>query len=92
MRSSVNALKTSNSKLLESLEHKNFSELDKLLHTNSAIVNGSYKLLDNLLHWALLQTKQLYFHKESLHLNSIIQQIELNYKPLMLEKTSILKI
>jgi len=86
LRSSVNALKTSNSKLLESLEHKNFSELDKLLHTNSAIVNGSYKLLDNLLHWALLQTKQLYFHKESLHLNSIIQQIELNYKPLMLEK------
>lgn len=86
LRSSVNALKMSNAKLLENLENKNFSELDKLLHSNSAIVNGSYNLLDNLLHWALLQTKQLYFHKESLHLNSIIQQMELNYKPLILDK------
>jgi signal transduction histidine kinase len=39
------------------------------------------------LHWALLQTKQLYFHKESVHLFSIIQQIEYNYKPLLLDKS-----
>lgn len=43
-------------------------------------------LLDNLLHWALLQTKQLYFHKDSVHLFSIIQQIEYNYKPLLIDK------
>lgn len=86
LRSSVNALKTSNTKLLESLENKNFTELDKLLQNNSAIAHGSYNLLDNLLHWALLQTKQLYFHKESLHLYSIVQQMEFNYRPLMLDK------
>lgn len=86
LRSSVNALKTSNAKLLESLENKNFSELDTLLQNNSAIANGSYNLLDNLLHWALLQTKQLYFHTESVHLFSIVQQMELNYRPLMQDK------
>jgi hypothetical protein len=66
LRSSVNALKVSNGKLQESLE--NFAELDTQLHNNSAIANGAYNLLDNLLHWALLQTKQSYFNKESLRL------------------------
>jgi signal transduction histidine kinase len=86
LRSSVNALKNSNTKLTASLESKNYNELDHLLHQNSAIANGAYSLLDNLLHWALLQTKQLYFHKDSVHLYSIVQQIEYNYKPLLLDK------
>lgn len=86
LRSSVSALKTSNNKLLYSLENKNYNELDKLLHNNSAIANSSYNLLDNLLHWALMQTKQFYFHKESIHLYSIVQQVEFNYRPLMAER------
>jgi signal transduction histidine kinase len=87
LRSSVNALKTSNTKLTASLETKNYNELDQLLHQNSAIANGAYSLLDNLLHWALLQTKQLYFHKDSVHLYSIVQQIEYNYRPLLHDKS-----
>lgn len=86
LRSSVNALKTSNIKLISTLESKNYTELDQLLHTNSSIANSSYNLLDNLLNWALLQTKQLYFQQESQHLFSVIQQIEFNYKPLFLDK------
>jgi K+-sensing histidine kinase KdpD len=86
LRSSVNALKTSNTKLSNSLEIKNYEELDQLLLQNSAIANSAYRLLDNLLHWALLQTKQLYFNKESIHLHSIVQQIEYNYKPLLADK------
>ncbi|CAN1561334.1 HATPase domain containing protein [Flavobacteriaceae bacterium] len=86
LRSSVSALKTSNTKLIDNLESKNFIELDKLLNNNSAIANSTYNLLDNLLNWALLQTKQIYFKKESLHLFSVIHHIEYNYKPLMLNK------
>ncbi len=87
LRSSVNALKTSNSKLSSTLETKNYDELNHLILQNSSIANGTYSLLDNLLHWALLQTKQLYFNKESVHLHSIVQQIAYNYKPLLLEKS-----
>src|SRR5690606_2072241 len=86
LRSSVNALKTSNTKLLDNLEEKNLDALDGLLHNNSAIVNGAYNLLDNLLHWALLQTKQSYFEITSIQLFFIIEQMAYNYKPLMLEK------
>jgi signal transduction histidine kinase len=87
LRSSVNALKTSNAKLSTTLETKNYDELHQLIIQNSGIANGAYSLLDNLLHWALLQTKQLYFHKESVHLFSIVQQIEYNYKPLLIDKS-----
>ncbi|MFD2943161.1 ATP-binding protein [Flavobacterium notoginsengisoli] len=86
LRSSVNALKTSNAKLSSTLETKNYEELNQLIVQNSGIANSAYSLLDNLLHWAMLQTKQLYFHKESVHLYSIVQQIEYNYKPLLLDK------
>lgn len=86
LRSSVSALKTSNTKLQESLASKDFSALDHLLHNNSSIANGTYNLLDNLLNWALLQTKQAYFYIESLHLKSIVDQIAYNYKPLLLNK------
>lgn len=86
LRSSVNALKTSNTKLTATLESKNYNELDQLLQSNSAIANGAYSLLDNLLHWAMLQTKQLYFHKESVHLLSIVQQVTFNYQPLLNDK------
>lgn len=87
LRSSVNALKTSNAKLSATLETKNYDELHQLIIQNSGIANGAYSLLDNLLHWALLQTKQLYFHKESVHLFSIVQQIEYNYKSLLIDKS-----
>lgn len=86
LRSSVNALKTSNGKLIQNLENKNYTELDVLLHKNSSIASGAYNLLDNLLNWALLQTKQGYFYQESLHLARIVEHVEYNYKPLMLNK------
>jgi signal transduction histidine kinase len=86
LRSSVNALKTSNTKLMENLESKNYAQLDVLLHTNSSIASGAYNLLDNLLNYALLQTKQSYFYRESLHLATIVQHVEYNYTPLMQNK------
>lgn len=85
LRSSVNALKTSNNKLLDNLEAKNLDALDEQLQNNSAIVNGAYNLLDNLLHWALLQTDQSYFEIASIRLFSIVEQTAYNYKPLMQE-------
>ncbi|PHS10341.1 MAG: histidine kinase [Kordia sp.] len=86
LRSSVNALKTSNTKLQESLETKNFTELDTQLNTNSAITNGAYNLLDNLLNWALLQTQQGYFEITSMRLFFIVEHVAYNYKPLLLDK------
>ncbi|MEP1487678.1 MAG: tetratricopeptide repeat-containing sensor histidine kinase [Algibacter sp.] len=87
LRSSVNALKTSNTKLLDNLEEKNIEALDGLLQNNSAIVNGAYNLLDNLLNWALLQTKQSYFEITAIRLFFIVEQMAYNYKPLMLDKS-----
>ena len=58
LRSSVNALKTSNKVLIDNLKSKDISALENLLQKNSNIVNGAYGLLDNILNWALLQTKK----------------------------------
>ena len=92
LRSSVNTLKSSNSKLMLNLKSNNYEELDGLLHKNAVVANSAYNLLDNLLNWANQQTNQIFFQKESLHLFSVIKQVEYNYKPLVLEKNIELKI
>jgi signal transduction histidine kinase len=86
LRSSVNALKSSNKVLVDNLESKNLSALENLLQKNSSIVNGAYGLLDNLLNWALIQTEQQYFHIDKHRLFIITEHVAYNYKPLLLEK------
>ncbi|CAM1373379.1 tetratricopeptide repeat-containing sensor histidine kinase [Tenacibaculum xiamenense] len=86
LRSSVNSLKNSNKILVSNLESKNLIALEDLLKKNSTIVNGAYGLLDNLLNWALLQTKQQYFHIEKQRLFIIAEHVSYNYQPLLLEK------
>ena len=83
LRSSVNALKTSNITLQENLENKRLENLKSLLQNNSAIVNGAYSLLDNLLNWALLQTEKGYFKIAPLRLFFIVEQVAFNYKAIL---------
>lgn len=92
LRSSVSAVKRSNTKLVASLELKNYEELDKLLNNNVSIANSTYNLLDNLLNWSLLQINQLYFQKEVLDLQQIINQVAYNFRPLLFDKNLQLKI
>lgn len=92
LRSSVSGLKSSNSKLMLNLKSNNYEQLNELLHQNAVVANSTYNLLDNLLNWANQQTNQIYFQKESLHLFSILKQVEYNYKPLVVEKNIELKI
>ncbi|WP_299125801.1 tetratricopeptide repeat-containing sensor histidine kinase [uncultured Tenacibaculum sp.] len=82
LRSSVDLLKKSNSHLLTEIKNRNYNTLGDIVNKNAAIANSSYNLLDNLLNWSTMQTKQLYFHIESVDLFSIIQQVSFNYQPL----------
>ena len=86
LRSSVNALKNSNQKILKKFEAQNFEEMESLLLRNSNITNSSYNLLDNVLHWAQQQNDQLYFHQENTNLSKIVEQVVFNYKYILLEK------
>ncbi|WP_234974707.1 tetratricopeptide repeat-containing sensor histidine kinase [Tenacibaculum agarivorans] len=86
LRSSVNTLKLSNKKLLANLEAENFDGVHQLLLKNSALVGGAYNLLDNLLNWALLQTKQAYFEIKELQLFFAVEHVAFNYLPLIKEK------
>ncbi|WP_064965540.1 tetratricopeptide repeat-containing sensor histidine kinase [Tenacibaculum ovolyticum] len=91
LRSSVNLLQKSNSTLLHQIQVRNYDALDKIVTKNAAIANSSYNLLENLLHWATIQTKQLYFYIESVDLFSAMQQIAFNYQPLFENKEIIFK-
>ncbi len=86
LRSSVNTLKLSNKKVIKKLEKENIKEAHQLLQQNTNIVGSAYNLLDNLLNWALLQTKQSYFEIKEIHLFFTVEHVAYNYIPLIKEK------
>ncbi|WP_233487146.1 tetratricopeptide repeat-containing sensor histidine kinase [Tenacibaculum sp. E3R01] len=86
LRSSVNTLKLSNKKLINNLKAQNINVVYELLQKNSAIVGSAYNLLDNLLNWALLQTKQSYFEIKEMHLFFAVEHLVYNYLPFIKEK------
>lgn len=86
LRSSVNAIKTSNKKLINNLETQDIDKVKSLLHKNSSIVNSAYNLLDNLLNWAMLQAKQSFFQITKLRLASIVEHVLFNYKAILVDK------
>lgn len=86
LRSSVYALKNSNSSLYDHIASGRFTEAENQLERNTSIATNTYNLLDNLLHWALLQTKGGYFKQENHRLSMLIDQVAFNFQSLLQEK------
>lgn len=86
LRSSVYALKNSNNTLLNHLTSERYQEAAVLLEQNTNIATSTYNLLDNLLHWAVLQTKGGYFKQESHRLGMLVEQVAYNFQSLLKEK------
>lgn len=86
LRSSVYALKNSNASLYDHITSGRFSEVENQLERNTSIATNTYNLLDNLLHWALLQTKGGYFKQENHRIGMLIEQVVYNFQSLLNEK------
>ncbi len=91
LRSSVHALNQSNTKLLKNIDKGNFESLGSTARKSTVIGRSTYNLLENLLHWATLQTHQLYFSIESINLHAVMQQVTYDYQPLFEHKNLIFK-
>ncbi len=61
-------------------QQKHYDKLIDTLHNGITMSNSTYNLLNNLLNWVMLQSNQLLYKKESLHLNSIIDQVVHNFQ------------
>eukprot|EP01090_Pellita_catalonica_P013722 TRINITY_DN3323_c0_g1_i2.p1 TRINITY_DN3323_c0_g1~~TRINITY_DN3323_c0_g1_i2.p1 ORF type:complete len:436 (+),score=59.77 TRINITY_DN3323_c0_g1_i2:736-2043(+) len=64
LRSSVDLIKRTSINLLKKIDPLKDSLLSNIVLSNITTANTTYNLLENLLNWATLQTKQLYFHQE----------------------------
>ncbi|SKA42749.1 Signal transduction histidine kinase [Chitinophaga eiseniae] len=86
LRSPVYRMKISLGRLRKAIQQSHNEEADVLASSNEKIAGSTYALLDNLLHWALSQTGQLFFRKEKLHLRSVINQICFDLLPIAEDK------
>lgn len=91
LRSSVSALKSSTNKIINHVNESKWEEATSDLKQNSAIANATYNLLDNLLHWALLQNQQTFFEITPIKIHFIVEQVSFNYLSLLKEKNIILE-
>lgn len=83
LRSSVHALRNSNTSLKDQLSAKAYDEVEQQLEQNSSIATNTYNMLDNLLHWALLQTQGGYFKQEEHRLFMLVEQVVYNFRGLL---------
>lgn len=82
LRSQVYALKTNATEIQTAVDKQQFSQVQLIgVHIQKA-VNSTYNLLDNMLHWALNEAKQLFFRPEELHLLRIVHQVCYDYTSL----------
>lgn len=86
LRSSVHALRVSNTHLKDKVEKQEFASLESQLEENSMIATNTYNMLDNLLNWALLQTEGGYFRPEEHRLSMLIDQVVFNFKGVLNQK------
>jgi len=86
LRSSVNALRNSNNSLKNQLVAKEYDQAETQLEQNSFIAANAYNMLDNLLNWALLQTKGGYFKQEEHRLALLVDHVAFNFKGLLDQK------
>jgi signal transduction histidine kinase len=86
LRSYINSLKNTHSNMLTTIGNKDLIKLNEQIRTSSAIADSTHSLLNNLLHWALMQTNQLYFNQENINISRITEQVVYNYQSLMSEK------
>lgn len=90
LRSSVHGLRRSTEQLRDQIPQED-SELKSLVNQQGAMANSTFGMLDNLLNWALLQSDEIYFHREKISLKRLLPQVVMNYQPLLEQKKIELK-
>ncbi len=86
LRSSLNGLKSNLSQQLELQRGQDKTRINELLQQGSKLANSTFNLVDNLFHWALLQTQQSFFESEPLKLYYMVEQAAFDYDALMQTK------
>jgi signal transduction histidine kinase len=81
LRSPVYSLKKNLANARRALSQNLLGEADTALSNAQTTAVNTYALLDNMLHWALTQTNQLFFRPEKLQLAVIVKQVCYDYLP-----------
>lgn len=70
-------------KLSMAIEQEEGDAALKVLQQNRSAMDRTFRLLDNLLHWALEQTDEISFNKEEHSLKAIVEQVVYDYEEIL---------
>ncbi len=80
LKSPVVSLQDAQKRLAKAIEEKDNVQVESILLENEGLVNGTYKLLNNTLQWALDQSGQLHFNKERISLKRLVEMVVYDYQ------------
>lgn len=92
LRSPVNALKRQHEKLLDYIAEKDLLGIKKTTNTAITLTESTSHLLNNVLHWSLEQSEQLFFEQETYPLKPILEHVINDYEYLATTKEIALKV
>lgn len=80
LKSPVWALQQSQQKLAKAIHSHDIQTLKHIASENEKVTADTYRVLDNLLQWALAQTNQLSFLQESIPMKRLVDQVVYDYQ------------
>lgn len=80
MRGMMSKLSISQRKILRTNKKEGVQSLEKPITKMGAIIDGLNGFIENILYWGFTQTDKLYFNFEPLNVNQIVDQVALNFK------------
>ncbi|PKV49759.1 tetratricopeptide repeat protein [Aquimarina sp. MAR_2010_214] len=86
LRSPINALKRQHEKLLGHIAEKDLLGIQKTTDTAITLTESTSHLLNNVLHWSLEQSEQLFFEQETYPLKPILEHVIDDYEYLATTK------
>ncbi|MBG6131218.1 signal transduction histidine kinase [Aquimarina sp. EL_43] len=90
LRSPVNALKRQHEKLLDHIAEKDLLGIKKTTNTAITLTESTSHLLNNVLHWSLEQSEQLFFEPQTYPLKPILEHVINDYEYLATTKNIVL--
>ncbi|WP_062061697.1 ATP-binding protein [Aquimarina longa] len=86
LRSPIHTLRKQHQKLMTQIAQKDLLAIEKTTNTAITVTENTYNLVNNILHWSLEQSDQLFFKKEAYPLQSLIAQTVNDFKGLAVAK------
>lgn len=92
LKSPFTSIQRTQRKLSDAIENREAEVALQVMEQNKSAMDRTFRLLDNLLHWAQEQTDEIHFLRQPHRIESVLEQVVYDYQAVLQTRSICLKI